>query len=43
MDYSIKSGDTLWNIAKQQYNLTSDRDIQAKIAHLRQLDNPPGT
>ena len=24
MDYSIKSGDTLWNIAKQQYNLTSE-------------------
>lgn len=39
MDYSIKSGDTLWNIAKQQYNLTSDRDIQAKIAEIAKENN----
>lgn len=39
MSYTIQSGDTLWNIAKQQYNLTSDRDIQAKIAEIAKENN----
>ena len=28
MSYTIQSGDSLWKIAKQQYNLTSNKDKQ---------------
>ncbi len=39
MSYTIQSGDSLWKIAKQQYNLTSDKDIQAKIAEIAKENN----
>lgn len=39
MSYTIQSGDSLWKIAKQQYNLTSNKDIQAKIAEIAKENN----
>ena len=39
MSYTIQSGDSLWKIAKQEYNLTSNKDIQAKIAEIAKENN----
>lgn len=39
MSYTIQSGDNLWNIAKQQYNLTNNQDIQAKIEEIAKANN----
>lgn len=39
MNYQIKSGDTLWNIVKNQYGVTTNTDIIAKINEIAKLNN----
>lgn len=39
MDYQIKSGDTLWKIAKEQCGAASNADIMAKINEIAELNN----
>lgn len=36
--YTIKSGDTLWSIVKNNYGLTSGKEIMSKIEEIRQLN-----
>ena len=39
MNYTIQSGDNLWNIAKTKYNLTSNSDIQNKVNEIAKTNN----
>lgn len=34
MDYSIASGDTLWNIAKTHYNCETDADVSRMVSEI---------
>ena len=42
-DYIVQSGDNLWNIVKEHYNLTDNTDIANKVIDIAQyncIDNP---
>ncbi len=38
-DYTVKSGDSLWRIAKEQFGLTSHTDIARAVEHLAAANN----
>lgn len=38
-NYSIKSGDTLWNICKNHYKLTNNADIAKKVQEVAKANN----
>lgn len=37
--YTVQSGDNLWNIVREYYNLSDDTDITAKVVALAQYNN----
>ena len=42
-EYTVQSGDNLWNIVKEHYNLTDNTDIANKVIDIAQyncIDNP---